>query len=276
MTTIAYSSDHHINSTLGLCPRTVNLDDGGTYRSSRIQTQLLYAWDDYIKQISMLPAPRVAVFGGDLGELDTKRRSHQIVSANKATIQRMIIKMIEPMLDICDGAIFIRGTLAHVGKSSWLEEAIAQDIDITIPDSGTQSHYHFRGVFDKLRFDFAHHVGMGGLPWTEKHAAIKAGSIMLSRYLIDMREKEPNIAVRSHNHRYADSGGNFDNLFVVCSRCFQGKTEFVHRIGQENSVPNIGGHAFVCENGEYQYHDFKYKLKRGRTWTATKLPSTSQ
>lgn len=274
MTTIAYSSDHHINSTLGLCPRTVNLDDGGTYRSSRIQTQLLHAWEDYIEQIAKLPKPRVAVFGGDLGELDTKRRSHQIVTANKATIQRMIIQIIEPLLDICDGAIFIRGTLAHVGKSSWLEEAIAQDIDISIPDVGTQSHYHFRGKVDGYRFDFAHHAQMGGLPWTEKHAAIRAGDIMLIRYLVDMKEQPPNVAVRSHNHRYADSGGNFKDhdMFVVCSRCFQGKTEFVHRIGKENTVPHIGGHAFITTKSSIQYKDYPYLVKRGRIWQNVKLP----
>jgi len=269
--TLAVVADTHINSTLGVCPPVINLDDGGTYRSSHLQRELWRAWLDYWEQISKLPGDIVGVFNGDLGELDTKRRSYQLITPNKATIQSMILDTLAPALDVCRGIIFIRGTLAHTGKSQWLEEAIAQDIDISIPDKGTQSHYHYRGIVEQVKFDICHHARMGRLPHTEKIAATKIAQQIMVEYMVGMKDTPPNVAIRSHNHRYSDSGGNF-GCFVLCTRCFQGKTEFIHRIGGENTVPNIGGHAFICDKGEYEFKDYDYPIKKGRLWNSISLP----
>jgi hypothetical protein len=272
--TLAIVADTHINSTLGVCPPVINLDDGGTYISSKVQRELWRAWLDYWEQIDKLPGDKIAVFNGDLGELDTKRRSYQIITPNKATIQSIILDTLAPALDICRGAIFIRGTLAHTGKSSWLEEATAQDVDITIPANGTSSHYQYRGVVEGVPVDIAHHATAGRLPQTEKNAANKTAYIIMYRYMVEMKEKPPKFAYRSHNHRYSTSGDNFD-VCAIHTMCFQAKTEFVHRIGQENSLPNIGGHALVCENGEGTNHNFKYKLRGGRLWNSISLPKKS-
>ena len=269
MPTIAYIADTHINSTLGVLKPRVHLDDGGSYHASPLQKELWAAFNVYCEQVDKLPKPLITVHGGDLGELDTKKRSNQIVSANKATIQAMIIDTLEPLINISDHVIFIRGTLAHTGKSSWLEEAIAKDIDISIPSTDTQSHYHFRATIDGVRCDFTHHAPMGRKPWTEKKAAIDIGEVILNRYKVDMDDLPPNIVGRSHNHRYADSGNNFwrNDMFVLCTRCWQGKTEYVHRLGKENDVPDIGGHAFIIDNGEYQFKDYPFKFREGRRYS---------
>lgn len=267
MPTIAYIADTHINSTLGVLKPTIHLDDGGSYHASPLQKELWAALNVYAEQINKLPRPIITIHGGDLGELDTKKRSNQIVSANKATIQEMIVDTLQPIIDVSDHMVFIRGTLAHTGKSNWLEEAIAKDIDISIPDNNTQSHYQFRSEIDGVRVDFAHHASMGSKPWTFRKAAIDVGEVVLAEYLINMGEPAPNIVGRSHNHRYADSGGNFKerhDMLVILSRCWQGKTEFVYRIGRENSVPSIGGHAFIIDHGLYEYADFPFAFREGR------------
>lgn len=257
-TAIIAVGDLHVNSTVALCPPSVNLDDGGTYRSSKKQRALWEAWLDFWGEMGRLDVDRrIVVLNGDLGELDTKRRSYQIVTPNKATILNMAIDTLLPALDVADGVIVLRGTLAHIGKSAWLEEAIANDIDNTIHDNGTASFWHFRGEFDGVRFDIAHHASMGRLPWTEKNAGNKVAAVIEARYH-EMKAPLPHLALRSHNHRRSDSGRNYQTR-AVCMPCWSSHTEFAHRIGQENSIAEIGGDVFICDDGAYKWIDYRYK-----------------
>ena len=264
------ASDLHINSTVALCPPIVNLDDGGTYRSSRTQRWLWDCWLDFCHIAEGQPGRKVALINGDLGELDTKRRSNQIITANKATITGMVLDCLEPLLAVVDSIIIIRGTAAHTGKSAWLEEAIAQDLDNAIGETTDKppiSWWHFRGQFGGVRFDVAHHASMGRMPHTEKNAGNKVAAEILYRYCVDMEQKPPHVAIRSHNHRQADSGGNY-RTFAVCTRCFTIATEYVFRIGGENRLADIGGHIFNCEAGEYEYKEIPYKPAKGKIWKA--------
>jgi len=245
---------------VGLCPPTVNLDDGGTYRSSKTQRWLWSCWLDFCEKVNRLPGRKVALLNGDIGELDTKRRSYQIVTPNKATILDMALNTLMPLLEVVNDVVVVRGTLAHVGKSAWLEEAIARDLDNAITpngDSAPFSHWHVRRVVSGVRFDIAHHATMGRLHNTEKNAANKIAVGTLYRYKVDMEQQAPDVVIRSHNHRYASSGDNYP-LFAICSPCWTTATEFVYRVSQENTLASIGGLAFVCYDGEYQYHKYLY------------------
>jgi hypothetical protein len=123
----------HTNSTVGICPPVINLDDGGTYRSSPVQRWLWECWLDQVERVKRIDASRkVLILNGDLGELDTKRRSTQLISANKAVIQAMVTDTLAPLVDVVDDVIVIRGTMAHTGKGGWLEESIAADLDHAI------------------------------------------------------------------------------------------------------------------------------------------------
>ena len=266
-------SDLHVNSTVGLSLPSVNLDEGGTYRASPTQRALWKAWLDMwdtIAKRELFEGRKVLFINGDIGELDTKRRSAQLITLNKAVVLRMVLDVLQPALDVVDSVVVIRGTMAHTGKSGWLEEAVADDLDNAIHDKDSASWWHFRGVTEGVRFDIAHHATMGRLPWTEKNAGNKIAAIIVNRYMVDMKQKPPDIAVRSHNHRYSDSGGNFET-FAVCSPCWSGATEFVYRIGQENSVPSIGGLVFVCEDGKYDYYPQFYRSEAEQRIWATKF-----
>ena len=48
---VAVVSDLHINSTVGLCPGPVPLDDGGTHQPSKEQRALLRCWNEYWAEI---------------------------------------------------------------------------------------------------------------------------------------------------------------------------------------------------------------------------------
>ena len=269
-TLIIACGDMHINSTVALCPPSVNLDDGGTYHASRVQRWLWDCWLDQAERVKVIEARRkVLILNGDLGELDTKRRSTQLISANKAVILSLTLDTLAPLVDVVNEVIVIRGTMAHTGKGGWLEEKIAQDLDGVIRPGKAKSPaswYHLRGVFSGVRFDVAHHAGMGSLPWTEKNAGNKAASIIMWRYAIDMKQQPPHVALRSHNHRYSDSGGNYETLAVLMP-AWTVKTEFAYRIGAENQVADIGSELFYCDNGEYRHERIPYKAREAkRVW----------
>ena len=272
-TLVAGFADTHSNSTVGLCPPVVNLDDGGTYRASDTQRAMWTAWMDYWSEMKAIQADRkIGVWNGDAGELDTKRRSYQIITANKATIEGIARQVLEPVLDVVDALIIMRGTKAHSGKSSWLEESIAQDIDCVIPNNSTAAAWwHFRGKIDKVRFDITHHQPMGGIPRTEKSYIDRLTYDTIWRYIWEMNEKPPDLIWRAHQHRYVSTGDKWHNDYFkvtgISMPGWQVKTEWIYRIGQENARVEVGGVWALCDNGKYTHDKLTYTVKPRRVWS---------
>ena len=272
-TAIIAVSDLHINSRVAISPPRVHLDEGGEYRASKTQRALWEAWLDFWDVIDKLKVDKkILIINGDLGELDVRRRTYALITPNKATIMTMILDTILPAIDRVDAVYIVRGTVAHTGKSAWLEEAIANDLDIAIhPNDGKKaaSWYHVRRTCEGVRFDIAHHASMGRLPWTEKNAANKIAAVGRYRYL-EMGQVPPDIMLRSHNHVYADSGGNYETL-AICLPCWSTITEFGYRIGMENKLPDIGGTIFICSDGSYTHETIKYRAPMPRNLWAIKF-----
>ena len=200
-------------------------------------------------------------------EGDARKRSLQLITRNPATILRLGITALEPLLDFADTTYVFRGTAAHSGKSASLEEALAADITNAIPDPerNTSSWWHMRRVAAGVRFDIAHHASMGSLPWTEKQAANRAAEIIWHRYM-EMGQPVPNVVLRAHNHRYADSGDNYDPLHVYLMRSWSLATEYQYRTGKENDLAQIGGFVILCQDGRYDLHPIKFKPEVRRVW----------
>jgi hypothetical protein len=258
---VVIAQDTHINSAIGLCIPSIELDDGGQYRASRGQRWLWDCFSDFVDQVRAIKDHKiVVVLNGDLGELDVKRRSSQLVSSNKATIMRLAIETLSPLVDVADAVFVLRGTLAHSGKSSWLEEAIAQDFDNVVSgNESVASFWHLRHVFSNVRFDITHHARMGGIARTQANYANMLAFDTISAYHA-MEAPAPHIIYRGHNHRRADSGSNFGNTIAILGPAWQLATEFVYRIGAENSIAHIGGDVFYCDDGEVSWQPHKYKL----------------
>ena len=271
-TAVIVIADLHINSSVSLCPPTVQLDDGGTYTSSRTQHWLWRSWLDFIKQVVIDTEGyrNILVINGDLGELDTKRRSNQIITPNKSTIQTMVYDTLLPILDHVNDTLVIRGTGAHEGKSSWLEEAIAHDIEAIPYSDSIASHWHFRGVCSGVKFDIAHHTNGSRLPWGKGSNALKLAAQTVWHYRVSRKVDPPDIVIRSHNHQYSDSGGNFETL-AVCTPSWTTATEFYYRIGLENVLADIGGLVFFCDNGKYSMKKYLFEPKEARRVWAIKL-----
>lgn len=266
-TAIIALGDTHINSTVALAPPKVQLDDGGTFHASRPQRWL---WDGWLAFIEWAKAQtvgyrRVVVLNGDLAELDTKRRSNQIITANKATIEHTVREVLDPLMTWTDSLFVIRGTQAHTGKSGWIEEAMASDYDHTVKASeGVYSHYHLRLTADSVKLDIAHHASMPSLPWTEKNAANKIAYLTRSRYQ-EMDAPPPDLVLRSHNHRSADSYDNYKTR-AICLPCWSLMTEYAYRIGAENSIPDIGGLVILCDGAGYEIEKYRIEPQKGKVW----------
>lgn len=262
-------SDTHINSTVSLCPLVVNLDDGGTYHASRTQHWLWDCWLHFWRYAKEKANGRrvIGIINGDLGELDTKRRSNQLISVNKATILSMATETLMPTMDIVDSWVFIRGTPAHEGKGAWLEEDIAKDTSsATRYSESIASWWHLVGKVSGIRVDIAHHASLGGRPYTKPTGAIRLASDTMWHYNVEKKQPVPNIVIRSHNHAFAESGTNFETR-AFFTPCWSMMTEFVYRMGHENDRPSIGGLLFECSGEKYDWEYQSYSPREEkRVW----------
>ena len=267
-TAIIISGDHHINGTVALCPPRVQLDDGGTFHPSPGQRWLWEGWIDFIQWARVLSEgyKPIAIYNGDLGELDTKRRSNQIITANKATILGMITDVLAPLADWVDAQYFVRGTPAHVGKSSWLEEEVAGDYDNAVHFAkGIHSHYQVRLTANGKRIEAAHHASMGNLARTQKNAANTIAYDTMSAYAFELQQPLPHLVFRSHNHRWADSWDNYDTR-AICLPCWSMATEYVYRLGKYNGRADVGGAVVLIDGGKYEVHKYKLEPRKGNVW----------
>lgn len=280
-------SDTHINSTTALCVPRFNLDDGGTYYASPAQKELYKFFLEFAEDVKRITEgyTRIVVFNGDIGELDSKNRSHQLITRNRATVLRMTVETLNPVIILADAIVVVRGTPAHSGKSSWLEEALARDLEgLTIPFSDEiYSHYHYKQRIGNVRFDIAHHARMGGMRHTAKTYAVRLAQETMDKYR-DRNELPPHVIIRSHQHRRADSGHNWPS-FAIYTPSWQLPNEYIYRIGKENDYPDIGGDIFLCTNNTQEhvnknciiYPDFiwyplSYKPKKvGKRWKPLKI-----
>lgn len=273
---LAVTSDHHGNSKLGLCPPVVQHDNGGTYHASRTQRAMWDAWLDYWEWVRTQAKGyhKVAIFNGDLGELDAKRRTYELIDPNKAVIENLLHDMLDPALKTVDRSLFIRGTQAHTGKSAWLEEAIASDTIGAIPSATRKvyngkevpvmSHYHFRGLADGVRFDAAHHVSVSGIPYRRNASADKVAFETWLQY-IRKGMKPPNLVFRSHVHEKII--GDWEETRVLITPGWQMKTDFAYRVGRENEPAQVGGLLVLCDNGRYTYEYKTYEIKEvAKSW----------
>lgn len=258
--------DHHINSTVALCAPGVELDDGGTYHLSRTQHWLWQCWEEFSAEVARLDGRKIVVFMGDLGELDTKRRSVQLITANKSTVLKTIQRTIEPLVEVADKLIIMRGTQAHVGKGAWLEETIASDYDHTIPDKqrGSASWYHMRPVIDNARFDLAHHASMSGLPWARGNSANNLAKKITWLYMVKMGQPAPHVALRAHNHIMTSSAQDEFPVFVQYGPAWTTATEYAYRAGHENSLSDVGGIIWKIDNGKFEKRAITFSPKESR------------
>ena len=268
MTTIlVVVGDLHINSTVGLVKPTSYLDDGGKSLSSKGQRWLWRNWLSFWNDVSTVAkkhkrAEIWTVINGDLVDVRGKYQTSQITSLNDADVQKMATATLEPALDRSDRVFVIRGTSAHVRSSASMEETIA--IDIGAEKCGDNySWWELLIECEYVQFDIRHHGPLGRMDHTRGNALNRRATEIMRKYW-GANKKCPDVALQSHNHRFASSSDEFP-VKVYALPAWQLITEFVNRIG--NIMPaDIGGMYFICDKGEYVPVVKRYKPEIARAW----------
>lgn len=260
-------ADLHINSTVGLCPPVVRLDDGDTHRHSRYQRALWRCWGEFWDLVQEKRRGRrlVVVLNGDLVDGDHHNTS-QLVSRNLATQANMAAEILDPLSQLADELFIIRGTEVHTGPSSYWEEHLAEDLGaVRDARAGTASWWWLPLEVEGVRFDIAHHPGTSSRrPWTRGGAANRLAAWVLNDYAA-VGERPPHVVIRSHNHVFEESGHNHA-IRAVITPCWQLTTAFGHRIGGSGKLSDIGGLIFECRAGSFDMDLVRYAPRRRGPW----------
>lgn len=246
---LAATGDLHGNSTAGLCPPEIELDDNGTYNANPLQLEMWKYWNEDIRFLKdfasngvlRAPAPIIGILGGDMGEGDAKDRSNQLITRNEKTIFSIATENIEPFANVCEKMYALRGTAAHVGKSASLDELIADNFDNVVRVSkNIASRWELKLNIDGYRIYASHHPPSMTNP---VNAAIKLRDLYLS-----YGEEPPDLGIYFHIHHLRDSGETMKPR-VMSSPCWQVRTEHTHRI-PIMQAPQIGMLIFEITDGK--------------------------
>lgn len=273
MEVIAAVSDTHINSTVGLRVPTLVFDDGDERRATKAQRWMWDCWLDYwdtVDDYGRGGAVKTMLLNGDAVEGDAKGRSSQLVSTNPADILKLSAATIEPGLIVCDRAFFLRGTGAHGGKSGYYEEALAADSCGAVQnESGCFAWWFLLAEFGGVLTDVLHHATMGRQPWTATNSFNALAARLVMSYA---GRRLPAIALRSHNHRHADTYDNYP-IRVIALPAWQLATEYSYRLGFSEPA-DIGGIIILAEGGQYEVVKKIYKPEPPKIWTGQSAKAT--
>lgn len=266
---LACVSDVHAGGTTALCPDKIVLDDGGEYHASKAQRWLMQCWREFSARAddlrTELGAELYFVSNGDLVEGDHHNTS-KIISRNLAAQKVAVAKIMEiPLALRPDHIVIVRGTEAHVGESGASEESIADGLErdkrpiIRDTETGAASWWHWRPELQGVRLDITHHGRIGQREHTRSsQIVLYAHDIHLS--YTKRGEQPPDLALRGHNHKTADS---FDAVKprVVATGAWQLGTGHVHRV-QPDSLADIQGVLVTIQSGAYEVEKVEFQAER--------------
>jgi len=264
-------TDIHINSKQALCAPEVERNlDGEKYYPNKAQVALFDAWKDAWASVKEKAGDRPIVigFGGEIVDIDAKKRSNQYITQSDGEENELIIEhamvLLRPALEMASKVIIIKGTEAHVGVNGAMDEVMARQINrefrgLVHKNSVTDefSWHYFRGFIGGRKFDLAHHVNMGGMPRTERNAANHLAADLMMQYA-RWKEQFPDFAFRGHVHRVSDSSFNYP-IRALIGASWQVATPFIHRIAHGGNKPEIGLLFCDIKNKEVEYINYDYK-----------------
>lgn len=256
------------------------LDDGGKFLPGLAQRWIWDCWEDYWLAkvqplVRKLKADLWCAFNGDLFEGDHHGTS-QIISRNPEPAAYLadrvfgVPKSLKPK-----HSFIIRGTEAHVGPAGSSEEAFARSIRAEKdPVSGKWSWWNLRLRPHGVLWDFQHHPSSrGSLPWTRPQMVSRMAFRIWTEHQLRGREA-PVVAVRSHQHVFADSERAYPTRAVV-TPAWQLKTAHAHKVAAD-SIADIGGLLVVIypdgtmdwQRNQKRHAAILYEPEEPTTWSA--------
>jgi len=134
-----------------------------------------------------------------------------------------------------------------------------------VSETGTASHWNVTLDVQGVRINLARHGKVGTRPWTKMTAPYTtAFEIWTEHHLRD--EPHPDIAIRSHHHRYADTYHAYPTRLIQTG-AWQLATAYVHKVAP-NSLADIGGCIITIRDGEPSVQPMLYRAEPKVTWRA--------
>jgi hypothetical protein len=266
MKTLIVTSDQHCNSTVGLVSPKADLDDGGSYVYSRGQRWLWANWMRFCDHIAKLEN-QIIILNGDLCEADAAKRSHQLITRNRATIKSLAIETISPLIENHNiiGIYILRGTESHTGKSAHMEELIADDLDdaIPCPETKTKSWWSLSLQVEQVKISLAHDGGgMSGIPWNRPAASNNLASRAFFM-ACQNREAPPDLVIRSHIHRWGDSYDAFP-VRAIFTPAWTLKSSYINKLSPDG-LAEIGALIIHVDGNRYEVQKWKAEPAK-RVW----------
>jgi len=266
-------SDTHFGDQLSLCPESMHLRHGGTYRASRFQNFIRERWDEFwgewVPQVTR-GEPYCVVHNGDLMEGRHHRATHPI-SQDMSDQEGVAYEMLAPVIDRCQGRYYqIGGTEAHAGLSCEDEERLAARLG-AIPDgTGNRSRYELFLQVGGALVHFAHHIGTTSSMAYESTALGKEYNEFCAESA-RWGKPIPDIIVRSHRHRHIETrvqtARGYGTIFVTAG--WQLKTPFLFRLpGGRVTAPMIGGSMIRQGDEEFYTRHKIWGTERSKTEVA--------
>ena len=266
---VVVTSDHHVGSTVGLCPPVVYLDDGGEYTPNRLQKEAWKFWEkEFWPTVWRRAKSRktILVFNGDMIDGD-HHATNQIWSKSLFDQTRVATDIFVPHTEKADATYVVRGTAAHVQPSGTADETIAQKIKARRADGllvGARSVYHLMLNVYGIEMNIAHHgPNPGRRLWTYGNELRSYTRTIVLDGLISrgngIQAKVPDCLVRSHvHHRVSEVCKDYGHTcYSFITPAWQWKTEYAHRVVSHEDIADVGGLIIDIDDGEITNAEFK-------------------
>ena len=266
---VVVTSDHHIGSTVGLCPPEVYLDDGGEYKQTKLQAEAWKFWDkDFWPHVWNRAKSRktILVFNGDLIDGD-HHDTNQIWTKSVFEQVRVATDILVKLTERADASYIVRGTAAHVQPSGTAEEAIAQKLKSTRVSGasvGARSIYHLMLNVYGVEMNIAHHgPNPGRRVWTYGNELRSyTRTIVLDGLIARGRGEKvvpPDVLIRSHvHHKVKETCTDYGHICQsFITPAWQWKTEHAHKVVSHEDIADVGGLIIDIDDGEVTNAEFR-------------------
>lgn len=266
-------SDTHCGCRFGLCPPTpVPLDGGGFYQASKMQKTVWSWWQEFLGDwvpMATRGEPFAVVMNGDAID-GIHHGSVTQISQNLQDQVNLAYSILKPVVELCEGRYYhIRGTEAHVGKSSQEEERLATLLGAVPDEIGQRSRYELWVRVGKGLVNIAHHIGTSGSMHYESTAVMRElteAYVEAGRWM----DEAPDVVCRSHRHRNVEVRVRTSKGFATActTAAWQLKTPYAYRIaGARQSLPQIGGTLIRAGDEEVYTRHQVWSLSRSKEVT---------
>jgi len=297
---IAATGDWHLNDTVALCPPVFKLEKKSEHRPGPVIMSFYIAWKEYwdiiaekaqeletqlyrellgakySKSKARKKAKELlqvkAICLGDLADINSHEKV-QLITQNENDIQRALVTVAQPMMDVVDSVFVIRGTKAHTGPNGKLEEWFAEDCKKAIhcDYEGSASWWKLKASFQGVKIDAQHHPPTGSmLPNKRDQSAARAAERVATAYLrAGMVSDTPDLILYGHRH-YKASG---TELGVRCRYLPAWKLvgSFGYRLSVALAEP-VGGYWVVCRDGKIMEEPFDSGSGPFELWEPPRMP----